>query len=109
LNVPDVQEFTITPKSQYLVLASDGLWDVAEDQVTLNHNISTSALVSLTFLALKLTYFLINSYSLFFLLQKAIDICKGMNDIGEMAKKLVKFAIENGSRDNTSVMVLRFN
>lgn len=54
------------------MLASDGLWDVVEDQ-------------------------------------KAIDLCKDMNDIGEMAKKLVKFALDNGSRDNTSVMVLKFN
>jgi len=41
--------------------------------------------------------------------QKAIDLCKNVGDIGEMAKKLVKFAIDNGSRDNTSVMILSFN
>ncbi|KAL4439513.1 hypothetical protein ABPG74_003915 [Tetrahymena malaccensis] len=72
LNVPDVQDFMITSKTQYLILASDGLWDVVDDQ-------------------------------------KAIDLCKNMTDTGEMAKKLVKYAIDNGSRDNTSVMVLKFN
>ncbi|KAL4491933.1 hypothetical protein ABPG72_008354 [Tetrahymena utriculariae] len=72
LNVPDVQDFMITSKTQYLILASDGLWDVVDDQ-------------------------------------KAIDLCKNMTDTGEMAKKLVKYAIDNGSRDNTSVMILKFN
>lgn len=53
--MPDVLEFPITPKSQYLVLASDGLWDVAEDQVN-NHQIYLH-LFPLTFNA-KLTYLL---------------------------------------------------
>ncbi len=41
--------------------------------------------------------------------QKAVDLCKNVGDIGEIAKKLVKFAIENCSRDNVSVMILQFN
>ncbi|EGR33322.1 protein phosphatase, putative [Ichthyophthirius multifiliis] len=72
LNVPDTEEFVVSQKTQYLILASDGLWDVCDDQ-------------------------------------KAVDLCKNINDTAEMAKKLLKYALDNGSRDNTSVMVLRFN
>jgi serine/threonine protein phosphatase PrpC len=31
-NVPDVEEFQITEKTHFLIIASDGLWDVCEDQ-----------------------------------------------------------------------------
>ena len=31
-NVPDYEEFEVDERVQYLVVASDGLWDVCEDQ-----------------------------------------------------------------------------
>lgn len=30
--VPDFEEFEVTDKTIYLIIASDGLWDVCEDQ-----------------------------------------------------------------------------
>jgi len=53
------------------VIASDGLWDVCEDQ-------------------------------------KAVDLCKGLEQANTMASTLVKYAKMNGSKDNVSVMVLKF-
>ncbi len=31
-NIPDYEEVEIDEKTQYMVIASDGLWDVCEDQ-----------------------------------------------------------------------------
>jgi protein phosphatase PTC1 len=53
------------------VIASDGLWDVCEDQ-------------------------------------KSVDLCKGLEQANTMASTLVKYAKMNGSKDNVSVMVLKF-
>ena len=53
------------------MIASDGLWDVCDDQ-------------------------------------KAVDLCKGLEQANTMASTLVKYAKMNGSKDNVSVMVLKF-
>lgn len=70
-NVPDIEEFPINEKTQYLIIASDGLWDVCEDQ-------------------------------------KAVDLCKAVENANTMAITLVKYAKMNGSKDNISVIVLKF-
>ena len=31
-NVPDIEEFEVTDRTKMLIIASDGLWDVCEDQ-----------------------------------------------------------------------------
>jgi protein phosphatase PTC1 len=54
-----------------LIIASDGLWDVCEDQ-------------------------------------KSVDLCKSLESASAMATTLVKYAKMNGSKDNISVMVLKF-
>ncbi len=54
----------------HLIIASDGLWDVCEDD-------------------------------------KAVELTKEMNT-AEMAKTLVQFALKNGSRDNVSVLAIKF-
>ena len=56
---------------RYLIMASDGLWDVCEDQ-------------------------------------QAIELCKGSISCKDMAKTLVSHALSNYSRDNISVLVLKF-
>lgn len=69
--VPDIEEVEITNKTNFLIIASDGLWDVCEDQ-------------------------------------KAVDLCKGLEQTNTMASTLVKYAKMNGSKDNVSVMILKF-
>lgn len=54
-----------------MIIASDGLWDVCEDQ-------------------------------------QAIELCKECQDSRQMVDKLLVHAMSNGTRDNTSVMVLQF-
>lgn len=70
-NVPDIEEIELTNKTNFLVIASDGLWDVCEDQ-------------------------------------KAVDLVKGLDQANSMATTLVKYAKMNGSKDNVSVMILKF-
>ena len=54
-----------------MVVASDGLWDVCEDQ-------------------------------------EAVEQCKNCISTKDMAKKLRTYALENGTRDNVSILVLKF-
>lgn len=70
-NVPDYEEFELDEKTLYLIVASDGLWDVCEDQ-------------------------------------QAIELCKECQNSKEMAKTLLSHALSNGTRDNTSILVLKF-
>jgi protein phosphatase len=42
-------------------------------------------------------------------MQKAIEITKDCKNSDEMTDNLLKFALKNGSRDNTSVLVLKFS
>lgn len=70
-NIPDIEEIEITNKTNFLVIASDGLWDVCEDQ-------------------------------------KAVELVKTLEQANTMAATLVKYAKMNGSKDNVSVMVLKF-
>lgn len=38
----------------------------------------------------------------------AVDICRNLTEPNQMAKKLVDMAIDEGSRDNVSVMIIEF-
>jgi serine/threonine protein phosphatase PrpC len=40
--------------------------------------------------------------------QKAVDMIKNFNSSKDMAKKLVQFALKNGTQDNVSVLILKF-
>lgn len=70
-NIPDIEVFEITQRTQMLVVASDGLWDVCEDQ-------------------------------------KSLELCRAVENANTMATTLVKYAKMNGSKDNISVIVLKF-
>lgn len=66
---------TSTPlaaNDEFLILACDGLWDVATDQ-------------------------------------KAVDLVKDVQDCDDAAKALMEFALNEGTRDNVTVVVIRFN
>ena len=70
-NIPDIEEIEINNKTNFLIVASDGLWDVCEDQT-------------------------------------AVVLVKTLDQANTMATTLVKYAKMNGSKDNVSVMVLKF-
>ena len=66
-----METLPIEQNTKFMVIASDGLWDVCEDQ-------------------------------------QAVDLVKGFQSTKDMAKALVQFALKNGSKDNVSVLVLKF-
>lgn len=70
--MPDIETFPIDSSSDFLIIASDGLWDVCQDQ-------------------------------------KAVDLVKNHKSTKDMSKELVQFALKNGSQDNVSVLILKFN
>lgn len=70
--IPDIQQFQILPTHQYLIIASDGLWDVCSDE-------------------------------------KAVELTKDAKTTEIMCKILVDYALKNGSKDNISVLILKFN
>jgi len=72
INVPYYRKIPITSNDKYIIMATDGLWDVVDDQ-------------------------------------GAYEIAKGLKDSQEISKSLVATALKNGSRDNVSVFVLKFN
>ena len=69
--MPDYEELELDERIQYMIVASDGLWDVCEDQ-------------------------------------QAIELCRSSGNSREMARTLVLHALNNGTRDNTSVLILKF-
>jgi len=72
INTPYFRKLTLTPKDKYIIMASDGLWDVIDDE-------------------------------------KVYETIKGMKNSEEISKTLVNYALKNGTRDNVSVLVLKFN
>lgn len=69
---PYIKRHVLKASDRYLIIASDGVWDVIEDQV-------------------------------------AVNFCKEDCSTKDIAKAIAKTAIEKGSRDNISCMVIRFN
>jgi len=68
---PYTTETPLTSNDEFLILACDGLWDVASDQ-------------------------------------KAVDLVRDIQDCDEAAKILMEFALNEGTRDNVTVVVVRF-
>jgi serine/threonine protein phosphatase PrpC len=69
---PEIRMEELTPKDQFLILASDGLWDVLTDQ-------------------------------------KAVEIVRKCTTPEEGAKKLVETALQMGTMDNTTAIVVKLN
>ena len=69
---PFIKKHVLRSSDKYLVIASDGVWDVLEDQ-------------------------------------DAINYCKDEFNSKEIAQAIVKAALDKGSKDNTSCMIVKFN
>lgn len=69
---PYTTETPLGSNDEFLILACDGLWDVASDQ-------------------------------------KAVDLIRDVQDCDEAAKLLMEFALNEGTRDNVTVVVVRFH
>jgi len=69
---PYTTETPLGANDEFLILACDGLWDVASDQ-------------------------------------KAVDLVRDTQDCDEAAKILMEFALNEGTRDNVTVVFVRFN
>jgi len=69
---PYTTETPLTANDEFLILACDGLWDVASDQ-------------------------------------KAVELVRDVHDCDEAAKILMEFALNEGTRDNVTVVVVRFH
>jgi len=69
---PYTTETPLGSNDEFLILACDGLWDVATDQ-------------------------------------KAVDLVRDVQDCDEAAKLLMEFALNEGTRDNVTVVVVRFH
>jgi len=69
---PYTTETPLGSNDEFLILACDGLWDVASDQ-------------------------------------KAVDLVRDVQDCDEAAKLLMEFALNEGTRDNVTVVVVRFH
>jgi protein phosphatase PTC1 len=68
---PFINKHAIRPFDKFLVIASDGVWDVLEDQ-------------------------------------DAINFCKDEFNTKDIAQAIVKSALDKGSKDNISCLVLKF-
>ncbi len=69
---PYIKKQILKSADKYLVVASDGVWDVLEDQ-------------------------------------DAVNFCKDEFNCKEIAQAIAKSAIDKGSKDNISCLVLKFN
>lgn len=85
--MPYIERTELRVIDKFLVVATDGLWDVIDDQVNLEGE------------------YLINCACE----QEAIEIIKNRDGALDMAKRLVNTALEKYTRDNTSVLVLILN
>jgi len=69
---PYTTETHLASNDEFLILACDGLWDVATDQ-------------------------------------QAVDLIRDELDPDAAAKKLMQHALDEGTRDNVTILIVRFN
>jgi serine/threonine protein phosphatase PrpC len=79
--IPDVFQHKITKNDKFIILACDGLWDVVDNQSAVNF----------------VLHFCYDTYG------------KRINEKFDIAKRLVDYAIAQGSGDNVSVIVAFFD
>ena len=68
-SAPEIQRKQVFPGDEFVIIATDGLWDVVDDQ-------------------------------------QAIDIVKDENTQSDGAQKLIQIAMDSGSTDNITVMII---
>jgi len=69
---PYTTETHLANNDEFLILACDGLWDVATDQ-------------------------------------QAVDLVRDEQDADTAAKKLMQHALDEGTRDNVTILIVRFH
>lgn len=95
---------------EFLILASDGLWDVVSNEVFVCATSFPFMLwVTITFwkwLSLLFLFLLFKKND--FLSQEAVAIVRPIEDPEPAAKKLLQEAYQRGSADNITCVVVRF-
>ena len=76
ISTPEIISEVITPKTEFAVMATDGLWDVMTPQIAVNY---------------------------------IRNMLHKHRDLEEAAKNLTKEAIERGSVDNVTVLIMSFH
>ena len=92
---------------EFLILASDGLWDVVTNEVntkrnTFIHPLQTAVLPGASPASLKLKHVTL------FCWQEAVAMVKPILDSEQAAKTLLAEASQRGSADNITCVVVRF-
>ncbi|KAK2654140.1 hypothetical protein Ddye_013996 [Dipteronia dyeriana] len=96
---PEIQDQEIDEEIELLVLASDGLWDVVPNDVSL----SLSKNVVLVFFAYAHIYLYVHYF------QDAVALARTEEEPESAARKLTETAFTRGSADNITCIVVRFH
>ena len=94
------QEQEIDDELEFLILASDGLWDVVTNDV--------SAYLLKILLDMVLVPCSFNGLTQIFNFQEAVAMVKPIEDPEQAAKGLLQEASQRGSADNITVVIVRF-
>lgn len=96
-----IQE-TLTTDDEFLIMASDGVWDVFTNEVGVNTSLVVYVLLLASPPAQKIT-------TCFHLaVQDAVTLIRGISDPEKAAQKLTDEAFARGSADNISCIIARF-
>ena len=98
-----MKEETINGEVEFLVLASDGLWDVVSNQVHVQQWSFVACSSSIIFVCLWMSIIKI------LLMQDAVSMVQSIPNAEEAAKKLTEEALNRGSADNITCVIVRFH
>jgi serine/threonine protein phosphatase PrpC len=83
-NEPDIYKYQLTNDDKFIVIACDGLWDVLDNQEVAN-------------------FILLNYFDEY---KNKIFINKLNSENNNIAKKLAKYALDKGSSDNITIIII---
>ncbi|KAF9616309.1 hypothetical protein IFM89_029085 [Coptis chinensis] len=106
---PEIQEVVIDSSLEFLILASDGLWDVVTNESTLMNGLDVSVILLGYFFqdGIYLELGLMHRYPVEYNLE-AVSMIKSIEDPEQAAKRLMQEAYQRGSADNITCVVVRF-
>lgn len=81
INIPYYRKIELTEDVRYIILATEGLWDVVNEKVI---------------------------YSFYLIFKDAFELVRNTHNAEEASKSLIEAAKERNSVKNASVLVLRF-
>lgn len=87
-NEPDIFKYQLTKTDKFIIMACDGLWDVMDNQEVVNFILSNYYI----------DYYYPQIYS-----------NKNLNQNNNIAKDLAKYAINKGSSDNITIIIIFFS